>query len=80
MYSFSTESHMPRDGRILIYDQYRYYHFLEKQENDDAKLSKNNTMEGQGSGNNTSLGDAILESADELSKLGKNGLKLRKRR
>ena len=50
MYSFSTESHFLRDGRILIYDQYRYYHFLEKQESHDAKSRENNTMGGQGSG------------------------------
>ena len=33
MYSVSTESHMPRDGPFLIYDQYRYYHFLKKRVN-----------------------------------------------
>ena len=33
MYSISTESHMPRDGRILIYDPYRYYHFFKKRVN-----------------------------------------------
>ena len=31
MYSISTESHMPRDGGILIYDLYRYYHFSSKE-------------------------------------------------
>ena len=70
MYSFSTESHVPRDDRFLFYDPDRYYHFLKKQESHDAKLRKNSTMGVQGSGHNTSLGDAILESADELSELG----------
>ena len=70
MYSFSTESHVPRDDRFLFYDPDRYYHFLKKQESHDAKLRKNSTMGVQGSGHNTSLGDAILESADELSERG----------
>ena len=66
MYSVSTESHMPNlnnltsreqeRGAVLIYDQYRYYHFLEKQDSHDTKSRKNINMGGQGSGRTSSQG------------------------
>ena len=64
MYSVSTESHMPNRGNltlrnqergaVLIYDQYRYYHFLEKQDSHDAKSRGKSTVRRQRSGRKSS--------------------------
>ena len=45
MYSFSTESHMPRDMPFLIYDQYRYYHFFIKAREPHGKMQTQDHQE-----------------------------------
>ena len=76
MYSISTESHMPRDMPFLFYDQYRYYHFLEKQDNHTglSRQRQDNNNKNMQSNNDTITMmktyvemEAIEDSDDGLS-------------